>query len=216
MENLTPLPHSSSLLFNSHGHFTAVLRGAVESLLEKRRMVYHKGSGCFVVNACSGFALYKEDQPTDSKVVVTDEVDQRNFGSGSWSHRLIGSVPHKGRQSEQSKELQKSYRNQKNEEKALTRAVSESLLYVKKEQKQDEDQLLQALTISVDENRATIEEEEKIRKAMEEAARQLERDHKEEAALLQILELTRKQCQEQQQEDEEELLRVLERSTLDF
>eukprot|EP00569_Conticribra_weissflogii_P016734 CAMPEP_0171413594 /NCGR_PEP_ID=MMETSP0880-20121228/35432_1 /TAXON_ID=67004 /ORGANISM="Thalassiosira weissflogii, Strain CCMP1336" /LENGTH=447 /DNA_ID=CAMNT_0011931313 /DNA_START=74 /DNA_END=1417 /DNA_ORIENTATION=- len=59
----------------SHGSQGPVLRNAVKKLLQKRGMNFSLGrcGGAFQVDALSGWDLYDEEQPTDSKVLLMDQ-----------------------------------------------------------------------------------------------------------------------------------------------
>ncbi len=56
-----------------------MLRNAVKKLLQKRGMKFSLGrcGGAFQVDALSGWDLYDEEQPSDSKVLLMDQ-DQFN------------------------------------------------------------------------------------------------------------------------------------------
>jgi hypothetical protein len=195
----------------------AVIRGAVQALFEKRQMAYrlNKGGGSFTVNACSGITLSKEEQPTDSKVVVSD-VDEWEATATTAKHKKKSktggwSVPNEKMGDDQIV-LQKTFRKQQNEQKALKRAVSLSILDSEREQKHEEHQMQQALTQSLQDNHDIIEEEMRIQEALKDSARQLEQKQQEEESLRKLLDLSRQEYEK----EEDELLKVLERSTLEF
>eukprot|EP00560_Eucampia_antarctica_P002158 CAMPEP_0197840480 /NCGR_PEP_ID=MMETSP1437-20131217/45633_1 /TAXON_ID=49252 ORGANISM="Eucampia antarctica, Strain CCMP1452" /NCGR_SAMPLE_ID=MMETSP1437 /ASSEMBLY_ACC=CAM_ASM_001096 /LENGTH=356 /DNA_ID=CAMNT_0043450103 /DNA_START=47 /DNA_END=1120 /DNA_ORIENTATION=+ len=67
----------------SHSRDGPVIRNAVKSLLEKRRMHYvlNKGKGSFTVDASTGFELYTNNgQHFDSKVIVKSDSDKLPVG----------------------------------------------------------------------------------------------------------------------------------------
>ena len=137
--------------------------------------------------------------------------------------------------------LQKAYRQQQNEHKAFRRAVSESVLEKEKKEKVEEERIEQALKLSIidsdmkqkeeeehiehvlklsiHENRDIIEEEKQLQKALEHSARELQQQEIKEnenddddKALQQLLELSRKEYEQEQNE----LLKILEKSAVDF
>ena len=184
----------------------------MQALFEKRQMVYriNKGGGSFVVNACSGFVLLKEECMDSKVVVATSEsvveewmVNQGNVAGKVWS------VPKMG--AEQMR-LRKAFKDQQNEKKALNRAVSQSIEDFKKEQQEDQERLQQVMAQSIQENEAFVEEEIKIHEAIKQSTQEFEREKKEDEAFHEIL----NQSEREFKEEEQELIRVLERSTLDF
>lgn len=61
----------------SHSQAGPVLRSAVESLLQRRRMEFVRDTpGSFLVNAQSGEVWYKEHQATDTKLIIASEQDE--------------------------------------------------------------------------------------------------------------------------------------------
>ena len=138
--------------------------------------------------------------------------------------------------------LQKAYRQQQNEHKAFRRAVSESSLEKEKKEreeqesiaqalkqsitdsemkrKEEEEQIERVLKLSIHENRDIIDEEKQIQETLEHSARELQQqeikdnedDDDDDEALQQLLELSRKEYEREQHE----LLKVLEKSAVDF
>eukprot|EP00536_Pseudo-nitzschia_multiseries_P015268 jgi/Psemu1/291917/fgenesh1_pg.848_\ len=160
----------------AHSPQGPVLRGAIEALLDKRKMEYHllKGKGSFMVNVSSGFVLYDLDQPTDSKVVVTTSSSSRSTAKRG----LQSIIPHQVAESaqESGKELKKNFYKKINEEAAFRKAEKESLEEEKKRNKEVENQIEQyerALSLSRLDELEKEEEEKKLIEAMEISKREL-------------------------------------------
>mmetsp|Transcript_61550 Transcript_61550/g.150667 ORF Transcript_61550/g.150667 Transcript_61550/m.150667 type:complete len:341 (-) Transcript_61550:79-1101(-) len=237
----------------AHSPEGPVIRGAVQALFEKRRMKYHlnKGGGSFNVDAMSGIILMKGDEPTDTKVIVSSLEDvqqqqqlERGTVAGSRKYRKSETKGwYTTKQQQQMGDdqimLQKAYRQQQNEHKALKRAVSNSALELEKEQKveeerieqalkqsildsevkqkQEDDQIEQVLKLSIHDNHDIIEEEKQLQEALEHSARELQQqatkvEENDDEALQKLLELSRKEYEQEQNE----LLKVLEKSAVEF
>mmetsp|Transcript_19409 Transcript_19409/g.42186 ORF Transcript_19409/g.42186 Transcript_19409/m.42186 type:complete len:301 (+) Transcript_19409:146-1048(+) len=153
----------------AHSSDGPVLRGAIESILVKRKIEYHvmKGKGSLLVNAASGFVLYDPAQPTDSKVIVTQAL----------SSDLSSSIQFptlKKRFSESTErsrnELKRSFYNRYNEKAAFDKALSESesLDRMNTADEEDEKKVLErVLSLSLLEEQKAKEQEEKLREAIE-------------------------------------------------
>jgi hypothetical protein len=207
----------------------AVLRGAVEALFEKRRMTYTllPGRASFMVDASSGIVLYGPEQPRDTKVVVADGESFRSTNILSSSDRWIGIMKTSGKESDlarsvaqaseaerNGKALQKSFQGQRNEVKAMEKALSMSLMDAEKEQEEEEGRLQSALSLSAIVNQEEMEEVEKLQQVIQQSELEFQLTVKDdsERSLLLALELSRKECKE----EDDELLRTLEKSMVDF
>eukprot|EP00537_Pseudo-nitzschia_pungens_P014529 CAMPEP_0172396738 /NCGR_PEP_ID=MMETSP1061-20121228/26743_1 /TAXON_ID=37318 /ORGANISM="Pseudo-nitzschia pungens, Strain cf. pungens" /LENGTH=267 /DNA_ID=CAMNT_0013128683 /DNA_START=194 /DNA_END=997 /DNA_ORIENTATION=+ len=211
----------------AHSPDGPVLRGAIKALLQKREMEFRmtEGKGSFLVNAVSGIVLYDPPQPTDSKVVVAP-----NWSSRS-ANNVIRRIITEGI-NESKKELKKNFHNRANEKAAMDKALAKSLEETRKrneEEKHANEQLERALSVSrLDELKEreeearmkealenskrelieqSIDEEELIRRAMEESMLEEER--------MMILRESISSHSHNSQEDEE-LLEVFERSVIEF
>jgi len=138
----------------AHSVHGPVLRGAVEALLMKRKIEYYrmKGKGSFLVNAASGFFLYEQPQPRDSKVIVTSN-----------SVSLRGKIPSLERgltdKRDSSKALKKEFHDRCREKKDLDDAVSRSLEEQERIKTEDETLLGRAVNLSLLEKKKQSQEE---------------------------------------------------------
>lgn len=211
-----------------------MLRGAVEALFQKRGMIYTllPGRASFMVNAASGIVLYEPDQPRDTKVVIADSESFATRISGNnivgnsdrWigimkssrngkshnSHRTAESQDDEARRS--GKALQKAYRDQRNEEGAMKKALSMSLMDDEKEKEDEQELLRRAVSLSVFDNQEEMEEAETLQNVLQQSERDFELEDNPEATLLRALELSRNECLK----EDDELLQALEQSMLDF
>lgn len=152
--------------------FLAVLRGAIEALLTKRKMDFHllKGKGSFLVNAASGFVLYEPSQPTDSKVTVAQPSASGFTDAPNRIRRSLLEQQLSENREESRKALKKQFYTIRNEGVAFEEAISKSLKEkerTKEENKKQKDLLEQAMKLSLAEKQKEAEEEEKLRAAIE-------------------------------------------------
>ena len=194
----------------------AVLRGAVQALFENRQMTWHyKNSACFLVNASSGIVLYEPEQPRDSKVIISsrpDTDDDRNLLRFADATKRGGETA----KTNNNKALKKAFNNKRNEARALERALSISSAEARKEKKEDEQIMKRAVSLSILDSKAEISEDETLKQVMELSHNEFNEDKEAEAMILEAIELSRKECQQHQKEEEDELIRALEQSVLDF
>jgi hypothetical protein len=147
----------------------AVLRGAVEALLMKRKIVYYpmKGKGSFLVNAASGVVLYEPSQPTDSKVIVApNSVLVPRKGQHSIRHSTLERNLSENREGSR-KALKKDFHNRCKEEAAFDDAISNSLEENARVKAEDKQLLEQAVNLSIAEKQKLAEEEKKLSAAIE-------------------------------------------------
>jgi hypothetical protein len=234
------------LFWTKHVDIIAVLRGTVEALLAKRKIDYYlmKGKGSFLVNAASGFVLYEPSQPTDSKVIVApNSVSLQNKGRipirRSILHRELSESMEESR-----KAMKKEFHNRCNEEAAFQKAVSKSLEEKAMEKAEEEQLLGQAVDLSLLEKQKEIDEEEKLDAAIEISKREsivntmdedeqmrdllalskaeFDQQRDPDAYLQHVIKLSKKERNEFDEksripeECDEELLKVLELSAVDF
>ncbi len=152
--------------------FLAALRGAIETLLTKRRMDFHllKGKGSFLVNAASGFVLYEPSQQTDTKVTVAQPSASGFTDAPNRIRRSLLEQQLSENRGESRKALKKQFYNIRNEGAAFDEAVSKSLKEkerTKEENKKQKDLLEEAMKLSLAEKQKEAEEEEKLCAAIE-------------------------------------------------
>jgi hypothetical protein len=205
----------------------AVLRGAVEELLKKRQMTYKllPGRASFMVNAASGIVLYEPEQPRDTKVVLTDDSEsflRANHKVAAASDRWIGVMTKSVSQStvefanenvmENGRALQKTFQDQRNEDRAMKKALSMSLMTEENENEEERELLRRAVSLSVLDNQEEMEEVKKMQELIRQSELEFQLDNDPEANLARALDLSRKECSE----EDDDLLNALELSMLDF
>ena len=194
-------------------YVSAVLRGAVEALLRKRKIEYYpmKGKGSFLVNAASGFVLYESPQPRDSKVIVASNrvsiqgkvrsLERDRTENRDRSNALKKEFHNRCKEKKDFNEaisisLEEEERIKTEEEKLLAQAVNLSLLE-KEQQSQEEKNLSLAKEISTRESIInTMPEDEQIRKTL--ALSKVEFDYRRnpDSCVQRAIELSRKESQE--------------------
>lgn len=140
----------------AHSPDGPVLRGAIKSMIKKRRM-NHKlmnGKGSFLIDAMSGFVFYDPEQPRDSKVLVISElnsndlydkemcVGKSDYIAGPSKFPLNKPLPLMKKSPSKSfgnESFKKAFSRQTNEDRAIRRAMSESLLEKKRETEEEEE-----------------------------------------------------------------------------
>ena len=184
------------------------MRGAVEALLMKRKIVYHpmKGKGSFLVNAASGVVLYEPSQPRDSKVIVAPNsvVVPRNVLHPirrSILERDLSENRKRGR-----KVLKKDFHNRCKEEAAFDDAISKSLEEDSKVKAEAEQLLEQAVNLSIVEKQVEKqklkEEEKKLSAAIEISKREsIVNDLDEDEQIRQTLALSKTEFDHQRDPD---------------
>lgn len=220
--------HSNSLLDDP----SAVLRPAVQVLLEQRQMTWQvKGSGnaCLLVNAASGIVLYEPDQPRDSKVIVTDDCSSLpHLGSaGRWSSAMgmlkgSAATAEGGAEGIQqsTKALKKEFNKRRNEERAVERAMSMSKEEAVREKEEEEKVMKRVVSLSILDSKRELEDQESYQRAVELSKQELDAEKNAEAAVLRAMELSRKEHElygkDAKYTDEELIRRAMEMSQREF
>lgn len=229
-----------------HMVLLAVLRGAIEALLIKRKIVYYllKGKGSFLVNAASGFVLYEPSQPRDSKVMVAPTsvsgcVDGANLIRRSILERQLSENREGNR-----KALKKQFHSIRKEEAAYDEAISKSLEEKERAKAEDKETLQQAMNLSLMAKQKETDEEQKLCEAIEISKREsvvnamdedeqilktlalskveFDQQSDPDVYLQQIIELSRRErsndddCKHGENQEDEGLLKALELSVVDF
>lgn len=141
----------------AHSIHGPVLRGAVETLLIKRKIEYYqmKGKGSFLVNAASGFVLYEPPQPIDSKVIVASN-------TVSTRGKILPLRRNLSENQKCSKALKKEFYNRSKEMKDFDEAISRSLEEKERIIVEDKELLSRALNLSLQEKRKQSQEEKEL------------------------------------------------------
>jgi hypothetical protein len=181
-------------------------------------MTYHlqPGKASFMVNATSGIVLYGPEQPRDTKVVVvTDSQSSEKWigptisGNKNNIHNGAAVVDAEN----PGKELQRVYQEQKQEETAMKKALSLSLMVAERERQEEEGLLHTAISLSAVANQEEIEEVEQLQQVMQQSELEFQLYNVDaEDSLLKAIELSRKA----RYEEDDELLNALEKSMIDF
>ena len=186
----------------------AILRGAVEALLMKRKIVYHpmKGKGSFLVNAASGIVLYEPSQPRDSKVIVAPNSVVVPRNSLHSIRRLMLERDLSENRKGGRKALKKYFHNRCKEEAAFDDAISKSLEEDSKVKTEDEHLLEQAVNLSIVEKQVEkqklTEEEKKLSAAIEISKREsIVNDLDEDEQIRQTLALSKTEFDHQRDPD---------------
>lgn len=219
----------------AHSPYGPVLRTAVEDLLKKRQMKYlpQRGKGGFTVNADSGIVFYEPAQPTDTKVIVTDEAPSISYASILAQHRDRVRAPPTDMESEplpaevaatdaaiqESKmDAQQELAKEQKEKHQLQKALSMSVLEQQQEEEEEAKLLERALSLSVIEGvpKPNESEEEELQKALMASQMEEERLRKEEELELErALSMSVLQKEQLRSEEEEMLQQVLALSKLE-
>lgn len=214
----------------AHSKDGPVLRNAVESLFQKRQMNYtmNPGKGSFTVDARSGFHFFEPGQPEDTKVIVSDAMGNDDRALSRHRDR-VRAPPSRLEQEanplpaevaatdafiEESRiEGEKAFSLQKKEEKLLRKAVSMSMLEIEREEEEEAQLLQKAMSLSMIENlpepNSSIEDE--FQKALELSKQEFQKEREEDP-----LELALKLSEQIVSKEDEELLRILEESKLQY
>lgn len=212
----------------AHSNNGPILRTAVENLFQKREMKYmvNPGKGSFTVDVKSGFKLFEPDQPTDTKVVISQGMKQdvpslsshrdrvRTFpGLDQETNPLPAEVAVTDAFIEESRtEGLKTVAQQRREETLLKRAMSMSMLELKEEEDGEEKLLQRAMSLSMIENLPEPRDDEnEIQKALELSKQEFEQDQATDAIKLAIALSQKVVCKE-----DDDLLQILEQSKLQF
>lgn len=232
-----------------HSQQGAVLRSQVEAIFQRRQMKYSwgdPGKGSFLVDARSGFTLYEPEQPRDTKVVITDEeriLNGRKSNNKTMAMRVRETLPHQAPLrltkdelplpsevaasdafiEESRTEAQRMRRDMLKEEKGLQKAMSLSLLEVKREEEEDQEMMNRAMSLSMMKTSQAAKEDEDYERSLQEAIdlseiaanQEIQEAAKEDEDLQKILELSKKE-HVQNNEIDGDLARILEHSKLHF
>jgi hypothetical protein len=199
-----------------------VLRGAVQALFEKREMIWHqygRGNASFLVNATSGIVLYEPEQPRDSKVIVSpmcDDLSSKRFSDIITGRGGLAQSTTISSQDLNNKALKKAFDSRRNETRAIERAIAKSSHEAIKEKEEEERRFKKAVSLSILDSTVEMHEDETLQEAMTLSRHEFEKEKDAESAFLEAIELSRKECQEYKQKEEDDLLRALEQSVLDF
>jgi len=229
----------------AHSSQGPILRSAIEALLIKRKIEHHimKGKGSFLVNSASGIVLYEPSQSRDSKVIVAPTSNSTDVSGLDFIRRSTLERQLSENRDGSRKALKKEFYNIRNEEAAYDKAISKSLEEKEREKAEVKELLDKAVNSSLAEKRKEIDEENKLSEVIEISKRESivnEMDEDEQIQkmlalskaeydqqndpdvyLQHVLELSRnernKSCVRNHGEDtEDELLKVLELSVVDF
>jgi len=230
----------------AHSPHGPVLRGAIEALLIKRKIVYYlmKGKGSFLVNAASGFVLYEPSQPRDSKVMVAPTSASGCTDGANLIRRSILERQLSENREGNSKALKKKFHSIRNEEAAFDEAISKSLEEKERAKAEDKETIGQAVNLSLMAKQKETDEEQKLCEAIEISKREsvvnamdedeqilktlalskaeFDQQNDPDVYLQQIIELSRRErsddddCKHGENQEDEGLLKALELSVVDF
>jgi len=229
----------------AHSSQGPVLRSVIEALLRKRKIEYRimKGKGSFLVNSASGIVLYEPAQPRDSKVIIAPTSTLTDASGLDFIRRSTLERQLSENRDGSRKALKKEFYNIRNEEAAYDKAISKSLEEKAREKDEVKELLDKAVDLSLAEKQREIDEEKKLSKVIEISKRESivnEMDEDEQIQkmlalskaeydqqndpdiyLQQVLELSQNERNESfvrnhGEDPEDELLKVLELSVVDF
>jgi hypothetical protein len=170
------------------------------------------------VDAASGIVLYDPEQPTDSKVIIKSDavaLSSKRF-SEAIKGRLVRGQSTIANKDANNKALKKLFDRKRNEERAFERAISVSSEEVKKEKEEEDKIIKRAMSLSILDSKAELDEDDTLKQAMAMSQHEFERENEAEALFLEAIELSRTECHRHEIEEDDELLRALEQSVLDF
>lgn len=209
----------------AHSSEGPVLRTAIQSILEKRKMqfVVNRGKGSFTVNANSGIVFYEPGMPVDSKVIIKEAPEVIPSLPKPPRFPMVSSVCNDEAPTplevaetdkaieESKKDQQRIFQEQKKEEHIIKRAVSMSLLQAQKEEEEEQQLVQRAVSMSLLDSHANDTElDEDLQRALELSQNDCHHDESEE------IERALRLSQQIACLADEELLKVLELSKNEY